>query len=181
KEEIDKKVDQIVSPMLQEHVPPAFVRQGDDSNTKFAPPIWVMTLSENGHFVPLHIFTDYDDKGLMFRASSPPKADNAKRPQRPALGAFRVLTVIVLAVSIAVLAWIYFFWLPSSATQSVESLSPAGAPAAKDVVSPNPSGPPNPGRQTSSHSSSGDNCQAPSIWQNLALAAIVVAIWPILG
>src|SRR5262249_32254885 len=58
---------------------------------------------------------------------------------------------------------------------------PAGAPAAKDVVSPNPSGPPNPGRQTSSHSSSGDNCQAPSIWQNLALAAIVVAIWPILG
>src|SRR5262249_42999829 len=69
----------------------------------------------------------------------------------------------------------------SSAKQSEESLSPAGAPAAKNVVSPNPAGPPIPGRQTSSQSSSGDNCQTHSIWQNLALAAIVFAMWPILG
>jgi hypothetical protein len=110
-----------VEDFLQEYTPPVFASLPQDGKQAAAaaprpaqdlrrPPVWIMTIGENGRLVPLAFFTNYRTAipDLLPAVPAPSQETNI---DLPTLGAYRTAALLVIVVVSAVGG--LFLWQPS--------------------------------------------------------------------
>src|SRR6516225_3271965 len=90
--------DKLLAKWLQEYSPPSFAFSGQETVTKLTkPPVWIMTIGEQGQLVPLVFFQNYETtiKDLMAVAPPPIDAPEAATIMLPNLGPYRTIGLVV--------------------------------------------------------------------------------------
>jgi hypothetical protein len=119
--------DKLLAKWLQEYSPPSFAFSGQETVTKLTkPPVWIMTIGEQGQLVPLVFFQNYETtiKDLMAVAPPPIDAPEAATIMLPNLGPYRTIGLVVFVAVGTVLCfsirrssrWLFFGRAPDAAS-----------------------------------------------------------------